>query len=61
MVTGDYGFRQLEADTTQFSIYAKLTTANYTNKALLTSEDTYVHVQAAYVSHHIPGKLLFKR
>ena len=32
----------------------------HTNTAVLDSEDTYVYVQAAYVSHQIRGKLLIK-
>ena len=45
MATGDYGFKHLEADTMLLSIYSKLRTANYTNTAVIDSEDTDVYVQ----------------
>ena len=61
MATGDYRFKHLEADTMLLSIYEKLRTANYTNTAVLDSEDTYVYAQATYMSHQIRGKLLIKR
>ena len=44
-LTEDYGFKHLEVDTMLLSTYAKLRTANYTNTAVLESEDTDVYVQ----------------
>ena len=61
MAVGDYGFKHLVGDTILLLIYAKLMTTNYTNTAVLDSEDTDAYVQAAYVSNQIQGELLIKR
>ncbi|KAL8573120.1 hypothetical protein ACOMHN_027380 [Nucella lapillus] len=56
----DYVFRHPEADTMLLSAYAKLRTGNYRGTVVLDSEDTDVHVQAAYLSQQLPGDLLIK-
>ncbi|KAL8565961.1 hypothetical protein ACOMHN_054946 [Nucella lapillus] len=61
VANGDYVFRHPEADTMLLSAYAKLRTGNYRGTVVLDSEDTDVHVQAAYLSQQLPGDLLIKR
>ncbi|KAL8559000.1 hypothetical protein ACOMHN_039756 [Nucella lapillus] len=61
VANGDYVFRHPEADTMLLSAYAKLWTGNYRGTVVLDSEDTDVHVQAAYLSQQLPGDLLIKR
>ncbi len=61
VASGDYVFKQPEADTMMLSAYAKLRIGNYTGAVVLDSEDTDVYVQAAYVSQQLRGDLLIKR
>ena len=43
------------------SAYAKLRAGNCTRTVVIDSTDTYVYVQAAYVSHSLRGDLMIKR
>ena len=54
-------FSQGEADTIMLSVYAALTSSGYTNPVVIDAEDTGVYIQAAALSHHIPGILCIKK
>lgn len=58
---GDYAFKQDEAVTVIFSVYAKIRAGNYAGAVIIDSEDTGVYVQAAFVSREIRGELLIKQ
>ena len=54
-------FSHTEADTMLISAYAKLRdSCNYNGAVIIDSEDTDVYVQAAFVSHVLPGNLYLK-
>lgn len=54
-------FSQVEADIIMFSAYNKLRTTGCEDAIVIDSEDTDVYVQAAFVSHHVPGLLCIKQ
>ena len=54
-------FSQGEADTTMLSICAALRSSGYSNPVVIEAEDTDVYIQAAAISHDIPGILSIKK
>ena len=58
VVSTDFGFKHLKADTMLISAYAKLMADNNKEVVIPDSQDTDVYVQAAYVSHQLQGNLL---
>ena len=57
----EFVFSHTEADTMLISAYAKLRdSCNYNGAVIIDSEDTDVYVQAAFVSHVLPGNLYLK-
>ena len=60
--TGDtkdsLSFSQGEADTIMLSVYAALRSSGYSNPVVIDAEDTDVYIQAAAISHDIPGGIL---
>ena len=61
IASGDYVFKQAEADTMLVSAYAKLRASNYTGPVVLDSEDTDVYSQSGYAAHQLRGDLFMKR
>ena len=63
--TGDtkdsLSFSQGEADTIMLSVYAALRSSGYSNPVVIDAEDTDVYIQAAAISHDIPGILCIKK
>ena len=63
--TGDtkdnLSFSQSEADTIMLSVYAALRSSGYSDPVVIDTEDTDVYIQAAAISHHIPGILCIKK
>ena len=63
--TGDtkdsLSFSQGEADTIMLSVYAALRSSGYSNPVVNDAEDTDVYIQAATISHDIPGILCIKK
>ena len=63
--TGDtkdsLSFSQGEADTIMLSVYAALRSSGYNNPVVIDAEDTDVYIQAAAISHDIPGILCIKK
>ena len=59
--TGDtkdnLSFSQGEADTIMLSVYAALRSSGYRDPLVIDIEDTDICIQAAAISHHIPGIL----
>ena len=43
------------------SVYAALTSSGYSDPIVIDAEDTDVYIQAAAISHHIPGILCIKK
>lgn len=62
--TGDtkdsLSFSQGEANTIMLSVYAALRSSGYSNPVVIDAEDTNVYIQAAAISHDIPGILYIK-
>ena len=50
-----------EADTALFTIYDSIRTSGYMKPVVMDTEDTDNYVQAAYVSHKLPGEMLIKK
>ena len=63
--TGDtkenFSFSQGEADTIMLSVHAALRSSGYSDPVVIDAEDTDVYIQAAAISHHIPGILCIKK
>ena len=53
-------FSQGDADTIMLSIYAARRSSGYSNPVVIGAEDTDVYIQAAAISHDIPGILCIK-
>ena len=62
--TGDtkdsLSFSQGEADTIMLSVYVALRSSGYSDPVVIDTEDTDIYIQAAAISHHIPGILCIK-
>ena len=43
------------------SVYAALRSSGYSDPVVIDTEDTDVYIQAAAISHHIPGILCIKK
>ena len=54
-------FSQGEADTIMLSIYAALRSSGYSNPVVIDAEDADIYIQAAAISHDIPGILCIKK
>jgi len=60
--TNDYlSFSQSEAHTIMLSIYAAMRSSGYADPIIIDAEDTDVYIQAAAISHQIPGILCIKK
>ena len=62
--TGDtkdsLSFSQGEANTIMLSVYAALRSSGCSNPVVIDAEDTDLYIQAAAISHDIPGILYIK-
>jgi len=60
--TNDYlSFSQSEADTIMLSIYAAMRSSGYADPIVIDAEYTDVYIQAAAISHQIPGIFCIKK
>ena len=60
-VRQDLGFNQCEADTIMLSFYVALRASGYNDPVVIDATDTDVYIQAAAVSHDIPGVICIKK
>ena len=57
----ELAFNQVEADTMMLTAYANIRQYGYSHQVVIDTEDTYVYVQAAYVSQQVEGDLFIRR
>ena len=60
-VCQDLGFNQCEADTIMLSFYVALRASGYYDPVVIDATDTDVYIQAAAISHDVPGVICIKK
>lgn len=60
-VRQNLGFNQCEADTIMLSFYVALRASGYNDPVVIDATDTDVYIQAAAVSHDVPGVICIKK